>query len=118
MTHKRSEILSSLDRLLEKERSILLSGELGQLQEVLTEKTELIDALRALDAPQPEEVEALREKAQRNQLLFDGALSGIRRVADRLAELRKIQHSFDTYDDAGQRRTIEGTIARKVEKRA
>ena len=118
MTHKRSEILSGLDSLLERERSILLSGDLGQLQAVLSEKTGLIDALRALDAPHPEEVEALREKARHNQRLFDGALTGIRRVADRLAELRRIQHSFDTYDDSGRRQTIEGTVARKVEKRA
>jgi len=39
-------------------------------------------------------------------------------VAGRLADLRQLRHSFDTYDEVGQRRTIDGDVVHRVEKRA
>lgn len=113
-----SQILLSLNALFENERAVLLSGDLAQLQTIMDEKSKLIDELRALDDRPLSDLEGLRAKAQHNQILFDGALAGIRRVADRLAELRKVRHSFDTYDDTGRRRTIEGQVVHNVEKRA
>lgn len=113
-----SDIMTALDALLERERAALLSGDLDRLPELLHEKTALIDALAGLDAAAEPLPEALKEKALRNQALLDGALEGIRHVAGRIAALRRLRQSFETYDETGRRRTIEGDIVRRIEKRA
>lgn len=113
-----SEIMTALDALLERERRALLAGELDRLPDLLREKTGLIDRLSGLDAEAGTLPEALKQKAIRNQALLDGALQGIRQVAGRIAALRRLRQSFETYDETGRRRTIEGDIVRRIEKRA
>jgi len=51
-------------------------------------------------------------------VLLDGALEGIRRVASRMAAIRQVRRSLATYDETGKRRTIDGTMAHNIEKRA
>lgn len=111
-------ILQALDDLLEQERCALLTGDLDQMARLLDRKSDLIDALNALDPEQQPDLEGIRGKVLRNQTLLDGALQGIKQVADRVATLRKLRHSFETYDETGRRQTIEGVVVRQVEKRA
>lgn len=113
-----TDIVSMLDKILEAERSALLSGDLERLPPLLEKKARLIDALNAGEAEDESLLEALKVKLVRNQDLLDGALEGIRKVAKRLALLRRLHHSFDTYDDRGQRQTIDGDVVRRVERRA
>ena len=81
-------------------------------------------AVRSLTECDLDGAVALSAEARRNQtaddwqLLLDGALEGIRNVANRLADLRRLRHSFDTYDSRGRKSTIEGHVVRHVEKRA
>ncbi len=111
-------IMTELDALLERERVALLAGELDSLPGLFREKTKLIDRLSGLDAAAGALPDALKQKAIRNQALLDGALQGIRQVAGRIAALRRLRQSFETYDETGRRRTIEGDIVRRIEKRA
>jgi len=113
-----SEIVTALDTLLEAERTALLDGTLDRMPALLEEKARLIDALKALNPDDGEMLDDLKTKIVRNQALLDGALQGIRQVAGRLAALRRLRHSFDTYDQSGHRQTIDGEVARRVEKRA
>lgn len=111
-------LIDQLDTLLEHEREALLEGRLEKVAEIAQSKEHLIDALNALP-PDPEyRISALQTKVERNQVLLDGAMQGIRNVAARLAALRKIRRSLETYDAAGRKQTIQGEIERKVEKRA
>ncbi|MGR3312627.1 flagellar export chaperone FlgN [Roseovarius indicus] len=112
------EILQALDDLLEHERSALLTGDLDQMAVLLDRKTVLIDALNAVEPEHQPDLDEIRGKVRRNQTLLDGALQGIRQVAGRMAALRQLRHSFDTYDESGRRHTIEGAVTRQVEKRA
>lgn len=112
------QIFTGLDDILDQEKTALLTGDLKAISELMEEKSQLIADLNALGASEGDELDALKEKADRNQVLLGSALEGIRRVADRLADMQSLRYSFDTYDESGQRQTIEGEVARKVEKRA
>lgn len=111
-------VFSALDDCLEREKSALLTGDLDVISALMEEKSVLITQLNALGATEDEALDALKDKAERNQVLLGGALDGIRRVADRLADMQALRHSFDTYDSEGKRKTIEGEVTRHVEKRA
>src|SRR6056297_3513111 len=89
-------LIDRLDDLLESERSSLLSGNLER-------------------GP---ELESVHRKLMRNQELLDGALDGIRKVAARMAAMRQVRQSLETYDQRGKRQTIDGAVVRKIEKRA
>ena len=112
------EIFEALDSVLEREKEALLTGDLKLIEDLMTEKSDLIDKLNGLGATEAFELDVLRNKADRNQVLLGGALDGIRRVSERISDMQKLRYSFDTYNSRGQKQTIEGEVVRKVEKRA
>ncbi len=111
-------IINRLDELLELERDALLQGELDKIPAMLEEKESLIDALSDNEPDTKAELRGLQIKVERNQALLDGALQGIRKVAARMAAFRRIRRSLETYDESGRKRTIQGEVERRVEKRA
>lgn len=111
-------LIDRLDDLLETERSALLAGDLETIASLLARKEALIDALNRMQPNDQGALEKLHEKVTRNQALLDGALQGIRRVAARMAAMRRIRRSLETYDQSGRRQVIEGEVVHKVEKRA
>lgn len=112
-------LIDKLDELLDVERRALLNGELDAIAAIAGEKERLIDALNAMEPEgrQPA-LQDLQNKVSRNQVLLDGALQGIRKVAARLAALRRIRRTLETYDAMGRKQTIQGEVEHKVEKRA
>ncbi len=111
------KIILDLDSLLDRERTAILSGALDSLAGIMSEKSSLIDSL-ALIAPSADELDRVRVKAHRNQDLIESAMDGIRAVTQRLATMRRLRASMDTYDSSGQRRKITGIRSGNVEKRA
>lgn len=113
-----AQAAARLSRLLDVERGALLDGDLDRLTGLGDEKAALVAALN--DAPHAATPDLLpvQVKLQRNQALLDGAMEGIRGVAARMAAFRRIKRAFDTYDAQGQRQTIRGQVARRMEKRA
>jgi flagellar biosynthesis/type III secretory pathway chaperone len=118
MSKTLDQVFEALDRCLEAEQKALVAGDIETVSKLLDEKSALIAELNAHGATSAPALGALRAKAERNQILLDGALEGIRRVADRLSDLQRLRHSFDTYDQRGQRNTIDGRVNHHVEKRA
>ncbi|NUH66793.1 flagellar biosynthesis protein FlgN [Sulfitobacter sp. S0837] len=110
--------LAALDSLLDAERTALLNGELEKLASMLEDKENLILTLNSAEHRDLEALQRLDAKVKRNQLLLDGALEGIRSVARRMAALRRIKGSLETYDSTGKKRNVEMDAARAVEKRA
>lgn len=110
--------ITQLDQLLEDERRVLLAGELSKLAHLLPKKESLIDALGSEQTPDRDALEALNQKVERNQLLLDSALDGIRSVARRLATLRRVRTSLETYDADGRKKSIGMSKDGRVEKRA
>lgn len=111
-------LIDQLDGLLEQERLALLAGELDRIGEIAREKEVLFDTLNTVAPDARPDLSDLQAKMTRNQVLLDGALQGIRKVAARLATLRRIRRTLETYDENGHKQTIQGEVVRRVEKRA
>ncbi|MCD1625052.1 MAG: hypothetical protein ACU0B7_15180 [Paracoccaceae bacterium] len=111
-------LLCALGDLLDQERESLLAGDLDAISHSLHEKERLIEVLNAKGMERSLELSRLSEKLARNQALLDGALEGIRTVAERISTLRRIRSTLETYDKSGRKMTIEATRATQVEKRA
>ncbi|MBR9821115.1 MAG: flagellar protein FlgN [Rhodobacteraceae bacterium] len=112
------DLIDSLDVLLEREREALMAGRLDALSELLDQKERLIDRLNGLEGLDAADLQPLRGKAQRNQALLDGALRGIRTVANRFSTLRKIRRTLETYDSQGRKSALVRQHDNKLEKRA
>ncbi|MEE9426687.1 MAG: flagellar biosynthesis protein FlgN [Paracoccaceae bacterium] len=91
--------LGALEDLLDKERSDILAGRFGGLQQVVAEKVRLIQRVRQTD--QGNEFMRVKEKATRNQAMLMAAAQGVRAVSDRLAKGVSVQTTFKTYDKSG-----------------
>ncbi|WP_187430688.1 hypothetical protein ROLI_000680 [Roseobacter fucihabitans] len=119
MTHEEfQDVIDALDDVLESERTALLEGNLDEVGRLLERKEQLIDTLSNLEMASLAPLEDLNSKVKRNQALLDHALEGIRTVARRLAAMRRVRSSLDTYDEKGARQTIDITPEGVLEKRA
>lgn len=110
--------MDALSDLLDAERAALLAGDLENLSEMLDAKETLIQAINGSAARDVECLQVLDSKVKRNQLLLDGALEGIRNVSKRMAELRQVRRSLETYGADGKKRQIDVSDDASVEKRA
>lgn len=113
-----AEVIEALDELLDQEKAALLKGDLDQVSRLLEQKEALIENLSRLEEGEIRTLEDLNNKVKRNQALLDHALAGIKSVATRLADLRRVRSSLDTYDQHGSRQTIDMKAEKTVEKRA
>lgn len=112
------DILESLESLLALEERALLEGQLEEILRLAQEKEALIEKLDTLKAHDGAQMEMLRNRVMRNQSLLDGTLQGIRQVAARVATIRQLRKTLETYDDKGRKQTIDGEVNRRMERRA
>lgn len=112
------DTVDMLDDILDAERAALLEGDVDKIGRLLERKETLIETLNGYEADDRAELEALNAKVARNQDLLNSALDGIRTVARRLATMRRIRNSLDTYDSKGRKTTIMTTSENSIEKRA
>lgn len=110
--------ISELDDVLEAERKALLEGKLHILKDLLASKEALMEVVEQIQDPDTAAMQLLATKLKRNQLLLDGALEGIRTVAQRMARLREVKGAFETYSADGKRHEIPLFPPRSVERRA
>lgn len=110
--------VDALSDLLDAERAALLAGDLDKLTGMLGSKEALIEAMNETAQRDLDSLQMLDTKVKRNQLLLDGAMEGIRNVAKRMAELRQIRMSLETYGADGKKRSIDVSDDASVEKRA
>lgn len=111
-------LIDRLEELLDTERSALLAGDLDRISRLIDQKEALIDQLGNVDDRDQVPLIGVQEKLLRNQTLLDGALQGIRRASARMAAVRRVRRTLETYDGDGRKHTIEGQVVHKVEKRA
>lgn len=112
------DLIDTLDDLLDTERQAILDGNLENVADLITHKEALIEQLADIDVIEATHVTAIQTKLSRNHMLLDGALQGIRRAAARLAAVRKVRRSLETYSEDGQKTTIDAQVARQLERRA
>jgi len=111
-------IIDALDVLLEEERGALTNGELDKLENILARKEDLFDQLNSMTDVDHEALDSVQSKVSRNQALLGSAMQGIKAVANRMAELRKVRKGLDVYNRSGQRTSFATTGSLKLEKRA
>ena len=111
-------VVTDLDELLEREREALLTGNLETIGRLVDHKESLNNDLSVIGAVEASQLAELNEKVKRNQDLLDHALAGIRSVASRLAAMRRVRLSLDTYDSSGSKRSVTLSKDGSVEKRA
>ena len=118
MNDETRDLIDSLDDILDEEREALLQGDLEKIGRLVERKESLISRLNEIETAEAAALKDLQEKVQRNQGLLDGALEGIRRVASRLALLRRVKLTLETYDATGVKQTIDCPKDGSLEKRA
>lgn len=109
-------IPDALDALLDKEREILLSGQIEALPRLAPQKEKLLSQLPSTKVTS-QQMEALRMKVDRNQELMVAASKGIRAVSRRLEALRTQKSQLRTYDAGGHSKNLTQR-ATTFEKRA
>lgn len=112
-----AKTLEALSDLLDAEREALLQGDLDQLAHLLASKEALIDEMNETPQSDLSAMQSLDGKVKRNQLLLDGAMEGIRAVAQRLAHLRQAKGALETYGPDGKRHDIQLTADSSIEHR-
>ncbi|WP_170479298.1 flagellar biosynthesis protein FlgN [Ruegeria arenilitoris] len=113
-----NDLIKSLEDMLDLERAALVEGDLDRLGKMSPEKEKLIDDINELQVQDSDELIAVQKKLERNQALLNSAAEGIRAVADRMSELRRVRQEFTTYDATGQRSGYPMRGEVKLEKRA
>ena len=111
-------IINALDTLLEEERGALTNGELHKLEDILARKEDLFDRLNNITDLESGAIESVQSKVTRNQALLGSAMQGIKAVANRMSELRKVRKGLEVYNQSGQRTRFATTGSLKLEKRA
>ena len=111
-------LIDDLDLILDQERQALVKGDLDKLAGLLTKKETLINGLNTITDLEREALTQVHGKVSRNQVLLDSAMEGIRAVAVRMAELRRVRKGLDVYDQSGRRTRFSTRGSVSLEKRA
>ncbi|MEP2717363.1 flagellar biosynthesis protein FlgN [Pseudophaeobacter sp.] len=112
------KLIDELDDILDQERSALVRGELEQIEVLLARKESVIAQLNTIDTLEREALSQVQTKVSRNQELLNSAMDGIRSVATRMAELRRVKKGLDVYDSAGRKARYGTTTGQRLEKRS
>lgn len=113
-----NDLIKALEEVLDLERAALVEGDLDRLGNMMPEKEKLIGAINELHVQDSQDLIRVQQKVERNQTLLNSAADGIRAVASRMSELRRVRQEFSTYDAAGQRNGFAVRGKAKLEKRA
>ena len=112
------QLIDELDQILDSERTALMAGDLSKLEDLLAKKEKIVGKLNAVSELERDSLERVQSKLSRNQGLLDSAMDGIRSVAARMAELRRIRKGLDVYDKSGRRTRYGTRSGANLEKRA
>ncbi|WP_424977634.1 flagellar biosynthesis protein FlgN [Leisingera sp. S232] len=112
------QLIDELDQILDQERTALVAGNLEKMENLLARKEKIIGQLNSISELERQPLELVQTKLTRNQDLLDSAMQGIRSVATRMAELRRIRKGLDVYDQSGRRTRYGTRNGAKLEKRA
>lgn len=119
ITHQNPQnLIDELDEILDQERSALVRGELDKIEELLARKEAIIARLNTIDNLERRALAQVQTKVSRNQELLNSAMEGIRSVATRMAELRRVKKGLDVYDRAGRKARYGTTMGQRLEKRS
>ncbi|WP_278922123.1 flagellar biosynthesis protein FlgN [Pseudophaeobacter profundi] len=111
-------LIEELDNILDQERGALVRGELDQIQDMLVRKEAVIAQLNMIENLERSTLSKVQTKVSRNQELLNSAMEGIRSVAARMSELRRVKKGLDVYDSAGRKSCYGTAMGQRLEKRS
>ena len=109
--------LQKLFALLEREKSLLMKGEIEAVAQQVEQKEALVEELREAGPLPDSDLSRLRDMANRNAALLEASREGLKAAVSRLREIRKAMLQLDTYGRDGNMTNLRETAPR-VEKRA
>lgn len=110
--------IDELDLILDEERTALLAGDLKKMETIIARKEEAFERLNSISDLEQRTLMDVHKKVVRNQDLLESAMDGIRSVAARMAELRRVRKGLDVYDSTGRKTRYGTRLDKKLEKRA
>lgn len=113
-----SKIPEKLSKLLEDEYAALLNGDLGEIARLGNEKLSLLDGFSHYETSKPGELEVLRGKLIRNQILTQSAIEGMRTAIARAREIHSVATELKTYHANGKPAALPMVRASKLSKRS
>lgn len=115
---QQNEIAKQVLEILDVERAHILSGNFSKIEQIVATKSVCFDRLLGGQAPTPEFLELVRNKAKENQNLLASAVRAIRAVNGRIFALNNKQHPIETYSSAGTKIALGGNLATRFERRS
>ncbi|MHA6265425.1 flagellar biosynthesis protein FlgN [uncultured Aliiroseovarius sp.] len=106
----------ALETLLDRERALIISGDIQKLARLLPEKERLLERVKTM-GDSAGRLEHIQGKADRNQSLLDAVACGIKSVQSRLEAMREGQKVLRTYTQKGESQSISRKTT-KFERRA
>ena len=104
-------IVAELERILEKEQRLLLTGDYGQLAQLAEEKNDLAERLAdGLQDLSVETVEKLAEQAGHNEALLKSARRGMQAAMTQLKQFSEGEHQ-STYSAEGRREPLSRPVS-------
>ena len=113
---KQDKRLAQLFRLLDREREILISGDLTQLTGAVKEKERILDMLNAKPGLSKIQIHTVQVALKRNQVLLQQAGNGIKSASKRLREPRSRRCNFRSYTKEGEALTFSSTKFSRIKK--
>ncbi|MBK5946553.1 hypothetical protein CCR83_08950 [Rhodobacter veldkampii DSM 11550] len=114
MTNDIDGAVLHLAQLLDTERKLIRSGQLGMLADIVAQKEYLVAILSLAGA---EKLAMLSNHLHENQQLLAAAIKGLRAARQRVEMIHRASHSLDSYDSQGRARSI-GPACSSIERRA
>ncbi|GFE64421.1 hypothetical protein [Litoreibacter roseus] len=118
MKHNVKDLERRLITLMEREKTVLLSGDLRALQDFEAEKQSLADELESQKSKLDKSArDRLLAFATENERLYSSALQGLRSVINRLSEIKSVSEELKAYEANGKMASHKAPIS-SMEKRA
>jgi hypothetical protein len=97
-----AETFDQIEDLLDREHLAIMAADFDRLSRLAPEKERLFMGLSGLPSPDVATLDRMRRIAERNQQLLASAREGIRSVTQRLAAIRSVEKTLNTYDRSGK----------------
>ena len=107
MATETSKIIDDAMQLMSEEREALTAGQLDRIGEIVKRKEHMVQEIsRIRNQLGPDELARLRNAADRNERLFDAAVTGIKTVQKRIEHLKSEGTDLKTYAADGERAAL------------
>ena len=110
------DALDLAEHYLEREREILVSGRIRELEHLAESRAAVLAALARTNGDAAR-IQRLRNLAERNSSLLEASAEGVNRAIKRLAELRKAAGPIQSYSSSGGQCEI-GAVNPQFERKA